>query len=164
MSLEKRQPGTDSCAPKKNRNHEKSVREEVRTIIRARGLRATNPRVEVLVVLHEKARPMTHEQIMSNLPEGTGDKASVWRLLADLSDHDVLRRMDLGDRVWRYELYDTCRSVTNDHPHLLCTDCGEASCLPMLEVRDKDGALPAQLQGTDFRIRIMGRCADCAAH
>jgi Fur family ferric uptake transcriptional regulator len=164
MSLEKLQPDTESCVPKKTGNHEKSVREEVRTIIRSQGLRATNPRVEVLVVLHENARPMTHDQVMSNLPEGTGDKASIWRLLADLSEHGVLRRMDLGDRVWRYELHDSCRSVTNDHPHLLCTDCGEAFCLPMLEVRDKDGALPAQLQGTDFRIRIMGRCAECVAH
>jgi Fur family ferric uptake transcriptional regulator len=164
MGLEKHQPDNESQIHKKNGNHEKSVREEVHTVIRSQGLRATKPRVEVLVVLHEQARPMTHEQVMSNLPEGTGDKASVWRLLADLSEHGVLRRMDLGDRLWRYELHDSCRSVTNDHPHLLCEDCGEVTCLPMLEVRGRDGTLPTQLQGTDFRIRIMGCCAGCVAH
>lgn len=104
---------------------------------------------------------MTHEQIMGVLPEGVYDKASVWRLLSDLADRGLLRRMDLGDRVWRYELLDACRSTPNDHPHFLCEACGEVSCLPPLELRAEDGALPAVLQGAEFRVRVMGRCAGC---
>lgn len=164
MGSEKLQPEAEPQTNKKNGHLEKSVREEVGAIIRSQGLRATNPRVEVLAVLHEKASPMTHEQIMAQLPEGSGDKASIWRLLADLSECGVLTRMDLGDRIWRYELHDSCRRVTNDHPHLLCEDCGEVKCLPRLEVRGLDGSFPAELEGTDFRIRIIGRCAECVAH
>jgi len=70
--------------------------------------------------------------------------------------------MDLGDRVWRYELLDSCRLVEDDHSHLLCEDCGDVSCLPSLEVRGPDGTIPAALRGADFRIRVMGRCIDCA--
>ena len=106
---------------------------------------------------------MTHEQIMSDLPAGTIDKATVWRLLSALSELDILRRMDLGDRVWRYELLDSCRRVEDYHSHLLCEDCGSVSCLPYLEVRTRDGNIPAALRGADFRIRVMGRCVDCAA-
>lgn len=126
-------------------------------------MRATAARIAVLVILHEQQGPMTHEQIMEVLPEGVHDKASIWRILADLADCGVLRRMDLGDRTWRYELLDACRALTDDHPHFLCEACGEVSCLPPLEVRARDGALPDALRGADFRVRVMGRCVGCAA-
>ena len=133
----------------------------MRTLLRKQGLRATAPRMAVLMTLHERQGPMTHEQVMEVLP-GVFDKASIWRILADLAEGGVLRRMDLGDRIWRYELLDACRAVTDDHPHFLCEDCGEVSCLPPLQVWAPDGGLPDVLQGADFRVRIMGRCAGCS--
>ena len=127
-------------------------------------MRATAARIAVLVTLHEQQGPMTHDQIMSTLPSGAYDKASVWRILSDLSDCGLLRRMDLGDRVWRYELRDACRTVMDDHSHFLCEACGEVSCLPPLEVRALDGALPAVLVNAEFRVRVMGRCAACTSN
>lgn len=144
-------------------NHIENVRSEVRGLIRDRGMRATAPRIAVLVVLHERKGPMTHEQVMGCLPSGVYDKASVWRVLSDLAEVGILRRMDLGDRSWRYELHDSCRTVTDDHPHFLCEECGNVTCLPSLEVRARDGNLPEALLNADFRIRIAGKCGDCAA-
>ncbi len=144
-------------------SHKSSVRSEVRDLLRSAGLRATHQRLEVLFVLHEEAAPMTHEQIMAKIPEGTGDKASIWRLLAGLYEKNLLRRMDLGDRVWRYELRDSCREIADEHAHLLCESCGTVSCLPPLVVRAEDGSIPEILQGAEFRIRVMGRCGDCVA-
>lgn len=145
-------------------NHPPNVNDEVREILRDHGLRATSPRVSVLVALHDAGAPRTHEQVMSDLPQGTFDKASIWRILADLADAGVLRRMDLGDRVWRYELLDACRAVTDDHPHFLCDDCGDVSCLPPLQLRTVDGTMPDALLGADIRVRVSGRCADCTAN
>ncbi len=115
----------------------------------------------MLELLHETAAPVTHEQVMDLLPDVAFDKASIWRVLADLADEGILRRMDLGDRVWRYELIDACRPIADDHGHFLCEDCGEVRCLPSLELRDGAGELPAVLRGATFRVRVMGRCADC---
>lgn len=139
------------------------VRDEIRTLLRARGMRATASRLAVLVALHEEAGPMTHEQIMETLPTGAYDKATVWRILSDLADEGVLRRMDLGDRVWRYELLDACRSVADDHAHFLCEACGTVSCLPPLEIRAQQGKLPPVLKGADIRVKVTGTCADCLA-
>jgi len=133
----------------------------VRALIRGHGLRATGARIAVLVVLHEAAGPLTHEQVMGTLTEGAYDKASVWRILADLAEAGLLRRMDLGDRIWRYELLDACRTVVDDHPHFLCEECGEVSCLPPLRIEALDGQLPAALQGAEFQLRVTGRCARC---
>ena len=142
-------------------NHIEQVRAEVRALLKEQGMRATSARLAVLVALHEKKIPMTHEEVMGSLPSGVYDKASVWRVLSDLAGVGILRRMDLGDRVWRYELYDSCRTITDDHPHFLCEDCGVVSCLPALTVQARDGSLPEVLLKADFHIRIAGKCESC---
>ena len=139
------------------------VREEIRSLLRSRGMRSTAARLAVLMTLHEKKGPMTHEQIMAALPAGSFDKASVWRLLSNLADSGLLRRMDLGDRIWRYELLDSCRTIADDHTHFLCESCGDVQCLPPLEIRARNGALPAALMNADFQVRVMGRCASCTS-
>jgi len=144
-------------------HHLQSVREELRAVLRSQSLRATAPRLAVLVTLHEQGSPMTHEQIMEALPAGQYDRASVWRLLSDLADAGVLLRMDLGDRVWRYELVDDCRPVEGDHPHFLCERCGEVTCLPPLELRAAEGPLPDVLRGAELRVKVTGHCAACAS-
>ncbi len=144
-------------------SHLEDIRAEVREVIRAKGLRATSSRIDVLVALHEAARPMTHEGVMEALRGGVYDKASVWRILSDLADVDILRRMDLGDRVWRYELNDKCRTVNADHGHFLCEDCGDVSCLPPVQLQTPEGSIPTVLEGAEYRVRAMGRCADCVS-
>lgn len=142
--------------------HLESVQAEVRALLKIQGMRATAQRLAVLVLLHEQKAPMTHEEVMGLLSPGLYDKASVWRVLSDLAGVGIVRRMDLGDRVWRYELHDACRTVTDDHPHFLCEACGDVTCLPPLEVRARDGDLPKALLDADFRIRISGNCGNCA--
>ena len=144
-------------------SHLQHVQDEIRGLLRGKGLRATASRLAVLVALHERKAPMTHDQIMSTLPPNQHDKASVWRLLSELSEKGVLRRMDLGDRVWRYELLDACRDIAQNHSHFLCNDCGDVTCLPPLSVNDTSGALPDVLQKANFQIRIEGTCGDCVA-
>jgi Fur family transcriptional regulator, ferric uptake regulator len=142
--------------------HLESVQAEVRALLKDRGMRATAQRLAVLTLLHEQKSPMTHEGVMGLLSPGLYDKASVWRVLSDLAGVGIVRRMDLGDRVWRYELHDACRTVSDDHPHFLCEGCGEVTCLPPLEVRSRDGSLPKALLDADFHIRISGNCGVCA--
>jgi Fur family transcriptional regulator, ferric uptake regulator len=144
-------------------SHKHDHTAELRAMLRDRGLRATGARLAVLNVLHERRAPMTHEEIMVILDEGFTDKATVWRILSDLSDEGILRRMDLGDRVWRYELLDACRAVEDDHAHFLCEQCGTVECLPPLRVTDAKGDMPPVLEGADFRMRFTGRCGTCAA-
>ena len=134
---------------------------EIRALLKERGLRATTQRVAVLSLLRERRAPVTHEQVMGFLGSSSFDKASIWRVLSDLAGAGIVRRMDLGDRVWRYELYDSRRTVSDDHPHFLCESCGMVTCLPPLEVRTADGSLPAILAGAQFHIRVSGSCGAC---
>ncbi len=144
-------------------DHHHDVTQELRGILRQRGLRATGARLVVLAALHRRRGPMTHEQLMADIDEGFTDKATVWRILSDLSEKGILRRMDLGDRIWRYELLDDCRAVADDHGHFLCEACGVVRCLPPMRLTDVDGSIPAVLAGAAFRVRLTGRCGDCEA-
>ncbi len=138
-----------------------NLHEELRGLLRAQKLRATSVRLAVLETLHHKEAPMTHEQVMAALSAGRFDKASVWRILSELADKAILRRMDLGDRVWRYELLDTCRQIEADHAHFLCNTCKDVSCLPPLEIRTRSGELPMSLKEANFKVRIEGTCGAC---
>ena len=136
------------------------VHVEVRALLKQQGMRSTEQRVAVLTTLHEQQVPMTHEEVMGILSLTKYDKASIWRVLSDLAEVGILRRMDLGDRIWRYELNDACRTLTYDHPHFLCEECSEVTCLPSLEVRMKGGGLPRtrfcvpSLYGAPHRVRM----------
>lgn len=139
------------------------LQSELRGQLKSHGLRATGLRLAALQVLHDRATPLTQEQILGDLPEGVFDPASLWRSLAELAEKGVLRRMDLGDRVWRYELVDSCRSIAPDHAHFLCDDCGVVRCLPPLQLVSQQGGLPEVLLGAELTLRVSGRCAECAA-
>ena len=142
-------------------HHLVDVRTELRSSLRSKGLRATGARLAVMLLLHEQQAPMSHEQLMTGLGKGAFDPASIWRLLSDLTDAGVLRRMDLGDRIYRFELFDDCRDVAHDHGHFLCEDCGDVSCLPEMQLTNAQGQLPAALVGAQFRVRVTGRCGKC---
>lgn len=133
----------------------------LRALLKEHGMRVTAQRLAVLLVLNEQRGPLSHEEVMKRLDSGLYDKASIWRVLSDVSNIGIVRRMDLGDRVWRYEMVDDCHTVEDRHPHFLCESCGEVTCLPPLEVRTKDGRVPEKLLATEFHIRISGHCGDC---
>ncbi len=134
-----------------------------RALLKEKGLRATSPRLVVMVTLRELNCPVTHDEVMSNLPPGAYDKASIWRVLSDLTAVGILRRMDLGDRNWRYEFVDENQTAEDSHPHFLCEACGVVSCLPALKVTTLDGSLPQVLTHASFQIRIAGTCQVCLA-
>ncbi len=135
---------------------------ELKERLRSLGLRATGSRVAVLSELHEQGRPMTQAEVMARLGPGF-DGATVYRVLSDLAEIGLLRRLDLGDKVWRFELDDVCRGVAIDHPHFMCESCQTVTCLPELVLRTRDGAVPEALVGAELTVRISGRCRTCAA-
>jgi Fur family ferric uptake transcriptional regulator len=126
------------------------------------GLRATKPRLAVLVALHDHAGPLSHPELMELLGEGRFDRGTVYRILADLAEANILRRMDLGDKVWRFELIDQCRTVADDHAHFLCVACSRVTCLPEMELRTvQGGPLPVVLRGAEIHLKVTGRCGVC---
>jgi Fur family transcriptional regulator, ferric uptake regulator len=142
-----------------------STAEEVRKVIRDAGLRVTAPRVAVMLRVEQTQGPVTHAEIADALAPQGWDRATIYRNLTDLTEAGLLRRTDMGDHVWRFELAPASAKGhdTGLHPHFVCNTCGDVTCLPddAIEIQVGHGG-PRSLQGREVEIQIKGRCDSCA--
>ena len=141
----------------KQRNSDQT--ESIRQSIRDSGLRATPARIATLRLMHEATSPLTHAEVAGELNDLGVDKATVFRNLNDMATAGLLRRTELGDRVWRFEL------VTGDehgsaHPHFVCVDCGTVSCMSEVKLTAGSTRLSEKF-GEVTEILLRGHCNDC---
>jgi Fur family ferric uptake transcriptional regulator len=133
-------------------------------MLRGAGLRSTGPRVAVLRFLHASGEPNSHGELSEALAGDGYDRATLYRNLMDLAEAGLVTRTDLGDHTWRFELKRPGRAGHNaEHPHFVCTDCGEVSCLPGVAVKigSASGA-PKSITSKDVSVQIKGLCDTCA--
>jgi Fur family transcriptional regulator, ferric uptake regulator len=144
-----------------SRTTKKSAASADRTkALREAGLRTTAPRRAVLGVLERAKSPLSHGDVADLLEGEALDRATVYRNLIALTEAGLVRRTDLGDHVWRFELVREYTAHETAHPHFVCTDCGTVSCMPGVTVRiDGDGAASVARHG--FEVHLRGVCGDC---
>jgi len=124
------------------------------------GLRKTGPRLAVLQVLELAKSPLSHADVADELDDETLDRATVYRNLMALTDAGLVRRTDLGDHVWRFELVREYTAHEMAHPHFVCTDCGVVSCMPGVTVKI-DGGGAASVARKGFEVQLRGVCGSC---
>lgn len=136
---------------------------DVRSLIREKGLRATPARIAVCEVLQQAAGPLTHADV-ARLLDGRGtDQTTVFRNLNDLAEVNLVRRLEVGDHVYRFEWRGATASDAG-HAHFVCVDCGEVSCL-----EDLRPSTPAAVQRAGKKlirevteVLYKGHCTHCA--
>lgn len=146
-------------ASAKNPQSQQEV-QEIRQAIRKAGLRCTPARVSVMRELRASKSPRTHAELAERLVPLGFDKTTVFRNLADLTDADLLRRTELGDHVWRFEPRDPSDAATGGHPHFVCIDCGDVTCLDEMEFTAASKRRSQQI-GRITEILIRGHCSAC---
>ena len=139
---------------------------ELKTQLRAKGLRATAARAAVYQVLLSAGGPVSHADVCEKLESSAFDRATLYRNLMDLAEAGLVRRSDLGDHLWRFELaeraHDDHQPIDAAHPHFVCTECGTIECLPegAVTVASVKGA-PRALEGGHVEVQVRGTCNDC---
>ena len=142
----------------------KQQQQAFRTQIREAGLRVTGARISVLTVLAGASTPLSHGQIAEILDDAGVDRATIFRNLQDLAEVGMLRRTDLGDHIWRYELASGQGAHPSDgHPHFVCSQCATVSCISgaVVTVKAPRNA-PATLRRGSFEVQLRGVCDACA--
>jgi Fur family ferric uptake transcriptional regulator len=135
---------------------------DVRDVLRKAGLRSTGPRVAVLRWLSRSTSPVSHPELFEALAGEGFDRATLYRNLVDLAEAGIVRRTDLGDHVWRYELRASEDGHVVEHPHFVCTDCGEVACLPGVAVKIvATGETPRSVRSRKVAVQLSGRCNAC---
>jgi len=141
-------------------NQAKTARAWAKQTIQAAGLRSTPARVATLLVLRNATAPLTHAEVSAHLAKQDIDKATVFRNLNDMVATNLLRRSELGDRVWRFEMISDEEQGHGAHPHFLCVDCGTVSCLTEIELTKKSKSASNRI-GQVTEILLRGHCHDC---
>jgi Fur family ferric uptake transcriptional regulator len=136
--------------------------EKVREILRNTGLRCTSARLWVMQMLVDTHTPLSHAQVADALAPKGFDRATIYRNLIELSDAGLVSRIELGDHVWRFELKRPNAEGMSGHPHFLCVDCGEVTCLPEMNVNLKQIAGANGAPSIDVtEVLLKGHCGHC---
>jgi Fur family ferric uptake transcriptional regulator len=135
--------------------------ESIKHAIRKAGLRATPTRIAILQMLLHSKSPQTHSVVAESLSDLGTDCATVFRSLNRMAQAGLLRRADLGDHVWRFEVIRN-NSLDHDatHPHFLCIDCGNVVCLDQVKLTADSQRMTA-LIGEVTEILVRGHCNQC---
>ena len=134
--------------------------DELRALVRARGLRATPSRLAVLDLLRTHPAPMSHGDVADKLASQAWDRATIYRNLIDLAESGLLRRTDVGDHVWRFEAVKDEHDIAS-HPHFVCTECGSVECLPELELHVRRARAPRAVRQRQVEVHVRGLCDAC---
>lgn len=135
--------------------------ETFKLAIRESGLRATPARIATLELLTEASGPLTHAEVANDLKVMGIDKTTVFRNLNDLVGAGLLRRTELGDHAWRFELTAKNNHDGSAHPHFVCVDCGGVSCMD--EIKLTAGSMRSSRKfGEVTEILLRGHCNDCS--
>lgn len=152
--------GAHTARAMANKVQQQAFRDQIRNV----GLRVTGPRLSVLNVLSSALTPLSHSEVAEKLADASVDRATVFRNLQDLVEVGLLKRSDLGDHVWRYELASGQGAHPVDgHPHFVCSACSAVSCLSGSTITVKAGrGAPATVRKGSFEVQLRGVCDQCA--
>lgn len=130
--------------------------------IRDAGLRSTAARIAVLQRLERATQPLSHAELAEELVPQGFDRATIYRNLMDLTEAGLVSRSELGDHVWRFEIRRQGHNHAIEHPHFVCTTCGEVSCLPdvNVDIRPSPGTKRSVI-GELTEVLLRGRCERC---
>jgi len=135
--------------------------ELVKHAIREAGLRATPARIAILQLLSNSTSPQTHSVVAEKLSPLGIDSATVFRNLNSMTRVGLLRRAELGDHVWRFEVVrDRHTGHDSAHPHFLCVDCGEVTCLDDVQLTASSQRVTERV-GEVTEILVRGHCNQC---
>jgi Fur family ferric uptake transcriptional regulator len=135
-----------------------------RARLREAGLRCTAARLAVLDHVMTATGPKTHAEVAESLIDRGFDQATIYRNLTELTEAKIVSRVDLGDHVWRFELrrgHD--HAAGEDHPHFLCTSCGEVSCLDdvNIAITPKPATKKSGIRSVN-EVLLKGQCENCS--
>ncbi len=112
-------------------------------VLRAAGLRITQPRIAILKTLVARARPLSIEQIHTELNCRSCDLVTVYRCLAAFQDIGLVRRSFLPNGTSLYHLNDLPSaayhvvSTASDDVYALDTETSERLAAAVREVEDR---------------------------
>ncbi len=132
--------------------------ETLKGLLRARGLRVTEPRVAVLAYLASTDRHPTAEDVETavNADGPVLSRASVYNVLHSLTRAGLVAGMSVKDGAARYDAH------VAPHHHLVCRTCGRVEDVPWQDFGIAErGVLPDGRSVRTLALTLDGVCNTC---
>ena len=130
-------------------------------VLRNENLKLTPQRVEIFREVCDSDEHREAEEIYLALRERDVhvSRATVYRTMNILYQHDLVRRMNIGDGKWRYEHWLDC----HQHDLLICIRCGTIVEFmnPQFEEIQKDVADKFNYKLVKHVHQLFGLCKQC---
>ncbi|ADG94097.1 ferric uptake regulator, Fur family [Arcobacter nitrofigilis DSM 7299] len=146
-----------------NNNEEfEDIKDELKKIVKQKGLKYTEQREIVLEVLLNAKGHLTAEEIYNEVKNANPDSnigiATVYRSLSFLEEVHLITSITFGTDGKKYE-----SNTKNHHDHLICVSCGKIVEF-MDEEIEKRQTKVAKENGfviTNHVMQLLGKCSDC---
>lgn len=140
--------------------------DQLRDLLRDKGLRTTKPRLLVLQALEKIGQPAKVDQVREKAGLPDSQMVSVYRTLELFCDLGIAQRLHLENGTQLFSLRDACCGETHTHHHhALCRVCGKMVPLPLeMDALCRQAEAAAATLGfhhISHTFEIYGVCADC---
>lgn len=135
--------------------------DEITDRLDAVGLRRTEPRRQLVeMILQQPGQFRAQDLVDRAQPLGIG-RATVFRLLDQLVQMDLLRRIHGPDGCHSF----TVCAPEYHHHHLVCRSCDRVMPIETgsIEAQIRSLARQSGFQVEDHHLEVFGRCSDCQA-
>lgn len=138
------------------------VIEELKKIVKQKGLKYTEQREIVLKILMHAQEHLTAEEIYNlikkNEPDSNIGIATVYRALSFLEEVDLIASINFGTEGKKYE-----SNNKEHHDHLICTSCGKIVEFvdDEIEKRQNKVAKANHFKILSHSMQLYGVCQEC---
>lgn len=125
--------------------------------LKASCCRMTSARKELCAILEKTHAPVSAEGILMRM-KGT-HKTTVYRELAFLESEGLIRKIDFGDGVRRYE-----RAAMEHHHHLVCMRCKGVQDIHLdgdLDIQEQKITRKTGFKILNHSLEFFGLCPKC---
>lgn len=142
-------------------NTEETI-EELKKIVKQKGLKYTEQREIVLNILLNADEHLSAEDVYNKIKEQFPDTnigiATVYRALSFLEEVDLITSIAFGTDGKKYE-----SSTKSHHDHLICTNCGKIIEFidDEIEKRQDRIAKKNNFKITSHSMQLYGECESC---
>lgn len=116
----------------------------IEKLITKNNIKPTSARVKILEILKDSTKPISYEEIKSDLPM---DKATFYRNISKFESEGILNSFEANDRKRYFEL----KKVP--HAHFVCIKCNMVECIKQINLHLENYEVS--------NIIVNGTCPNC---
>jgi Fur family ferric uptake transcriptional regulator len=145
-----------------NDNNNEEIIDELKKIVKQKGLKYTEQREIVLSILLHASEHLTAEEVYNEIkkafPHSNIGIATVYRALSFLEEVDLITSITFGTDGKKYE-----SNSKSHHDHLICTSCGKIIEFidDEIEKRQDKIAKKNKFKIISHSMQLYGTCESC---